>query len=221
VRLRHELDRIPLWRGQDVGVKQLTEDMARYLYLPRLRDTDVLIKAMEDGLARLNWRDETFAYAEALNEKHQRYEGLQAGKAVRVLTDGRSVLVQPAVAAAQIEAEERERNKITDPTLDDKVPPETKPGGKEGKKPEVAVKPPPKLTRFYGAVKLDPARPIRDAEKVIQEVVQHLTALVGADVEIRVEISAEYLVGLPEKLVRDLTENCRALKFESCDFHQG
>ena len=43
VRLRHELDRVPLWRGNHVGVKQLAEDMAKYLYLPRLRDDDVLL----------------------------------------------------------------------------------------------------------------------------------------------------------------------------------
>jgi hypothetical protein len=76
----------------------------------------------------------------------------------------------------------------------------------------------PQPTRFYGSVRLDPARPVRDAEKVIQEVVQHLTALVGADVEIRVEIQAHYPDGLPEKLVRDLTENCGALKFDCCEF---
>ena len=34
-RLRMELDRVPLWRGDDVSVKQLAEDFARYLYLPR------------------------------------------------------------------------------------------------------------------------------------------------------------------------------------------
>ena len=45
IRLRHELDRIPLWQGNHVGVKQLCEDMARYLYLPRLRDDDILLGA--------------------------------------------------------------------------------------------------------------------------------------------------------------------------------
>src|SRR5690606_25763702 len=39
VRLRLELDRVPLWRGNDVLVKQLVEDFATYLYLPRLRDS--------------------------------------------------------------------------------------------------------------------------------------------------------------------------------------
>ena len=42
VRLRHELDRVPLWRGDHVVVKQLAEDVAKYLYLPRLRDQEVL-----------------------------------------------------------------------------------------------------------------------------------------------------------------------------------
>jgi hypothetical protein len=37
VRLRLELDRVPLWRGDDVPVKQLVEDFAAYLCLPRLR----------------------------------------------------------------------------------------------------------------------------------------------------------------------------------------
>ncbi|MCU0285905.1 MAG: hypothetical protein MUF15_05855 [Acidobacteria bacterium] len=49
IRLRMELDRVPLWRGNGdhVGIKQLAEDFARYLYLPRLRDSNVLISAIQ------------------------------------------------------------------------------------------------------------------------------------------------------------------------------
>jgi hypothetical protein len=36
-RLRMELDRVPLWRGQHVAIRQLIEDFAKYIYLPRLR----------------------------------------------------------------------------------------------------------------------------------------------------------------------------------------
>ena len=50
-RLRMELDRVPLWRGDHVAVKQLVEDFARYLYLPRLSDPAVLLSAIRDGLA--------------------------------------------------------------------------------------------------------------------------------------------------------------------------
>ena len=35
-RVLMELDRLPLWRGNHVSVKQIAEDFARYIYLPRL-----------------------------------------------------------------------------------------------------------------------------------------------------------------------------------------
>ena len=46
---------MPLWRGDSVSVKQLADDFAQYLYLPRLRDTDVLLAAVRDGVAAITW----------------------------------------------------------------------------------------------------------------------------------------------------------------------
>ena len=105
VRLRAELDRIPLWAGNHVSIKQLAEYMARYLYLPRLRDEQVLLAAIQEGVASLMWQAETFAYAEAWDEQRQRYQGLRAAQATRVIVDDRSLLVKPDVAAAQLNAE--------------------------------------------------------------------------------------------------------------------
>ena len=48
--LRKYLDEIPLWRGDHVGIGQLIEDFARYLYLPRLNNPQVLIQAISSGL---------------------------------------------------------------------------------------------------------------------------------------------------------------------------
>ena len=106
VRLRHELDRVPLWRGDHVGIKQLAEDVAKYLYLPRLRDQDVLVEAIREGVARLTWQSETFAYADGWDEQKKRYKGLRAGQSIRVLVDAGSLLVKPDVAAAQMEADD-------------------------------------------------------------------------------------------------------------------
>ena len=50
--LRRELDRVPLWRGDHVTVKQIVDDFAQYLYLPRLQTPEVLHSAVADG-ARL------------------------------------------------------------------------------------------------------------------------------------------------------------------------
>lgn len=52
-RLRMEFDRIPLWRGEHVAVRQLVEDFAGYLYLPHLKDSGVLLQAIGDGVSRL------------------------------------------------------------------------------------------------------------------------------------------------------------------------
>ncbi|MGV2334825.1 MAG UNVERIFIED_CONTAM: hypothetical protein LVR18_12140 [Planctomycetaceae bacterium] len=87
VRLRTELDRIPLWAGNHVGIRQLSEYMARYLYLPRLRDEQVLIAAIRDGVNSSTWRADGFAYAECWDEGRNRYQGLKCGTVARVIID--------------------------------------------------------------------------------------------------------------------------------------
>jgi len=94
--LRYHLDRIPLWRGDDVNAKQLWEDFCRYLYLPRLRDESVLKSAIADGAGSLLWRDETFAYAERKDEPTGKYAGVKAGdRPTTVTLDGHSFVVHP------------------------------------------------------------------------------------------------------------------------------
>jgi predicted AAA+ superfamily ATPase len=225
VRLRHELDRVPLWRGNHVGLKQLCEDIARYLYLPRVRDDDVLLAAVRDGVERLTWESETFAYAEGWDEQRQRYKGLKAGKAGRILIDADSLLVRPEIAAAQIATEEEARAAVTGAAAGGSGGPVTSsitdlPGvGQAGGAP--AVEAPPELRRFHGSVHVDSIRLGRDASRIAEEVVQHLSGIVGANVEITLEIQCELPEGASEKLVRDVTENCRTLKFTDFGFEEA
>ena len=67
---------------------------------------------------------------------------------------------------------------------------------------------------------MDPVRLGRDASRIAEEVVQHLSGIVGATVEITLEIQAELPDGTAEKLVRDVTENCRTLRFTSFGFEE-
>ncbi len=224
IRLKHELDRIPLWeKDRHVSVRQLCEYMARYLYLPRLRDDQVLIAAIRDGLDRLTWTSETFAYAEGWDEKTGQYKGLRAGGQVRVLDDATSLVVKPEIAHAQMEAEQKAKEEmkvVKDPKLDDDGltvgPPDDK---EDGDQPHVHTTPKP--NRFHGTVRLDPIRCGRDASKIAEEVIQHLTALVGAEVEVTLEVHAKLRDGADEKLVRDVTENCNTLKFTNYGFEEG
>jgi hypothetical protein len=74
-----ELDRVPLWRGNHVAVKQLVEDFARYLYLPRLKDSSVLLHAISDGVNLLTWTGR-FAFADSFDEAAGSLPGLRGGR---------------------------------------------------------------------------------------------------------------------------------------------
>jgi hypothetical protein len=73
--------------------------------------------------------------------------------------------------------------------------------------------PSPSPKRFYGSVKLDALRLRRDAGQIADEVIQHFTSLAGAEVEITLEVQVSIPEGVPDNVVRTVTENCRVLKF--------
>jgi len=54
-----------------------------------------------------------------------------------------------------------------------------------------------------------------DASKVADEVITHLAGLLGAQVKVTLEIEADVPAGVPENVVRTVTENSRTLKFDT------
>ena len=69
-----------------------------------------------------------------------------------------------------------------------------------------------KPKRFYGSVVLEPTRMGRDAGKIAEEVIAHLSGLVGAGIAVTLEIQANIPEGAPDNVVRAVTENCQTLK---------
>jgi hypothetical protein len=67
-------------------------------------------------------------------------------------------------------------------------------------------------------VTLDPERAGRDAAQIASEVIAHLTGLVGSQVRVTLEIAADVPNGVPENVVRIVTENGRTLKFDAQGF---
>ena len=104
-RLRMELDRIPLWRGDHVSVRQLVDDFARYSYLPRLREPAVLLEAIRNGLSLMMWEQDSFAYADGYDDGAGRYRGLQSGPRGALTDSDPGLLVRPEVARKQMNAE--------------------------------------------------------------------------------------------------------------------
>jgi hypothetical protein len=60
----------------------------------------------------------------------------------------------------------------------------------------------------------------RDIDKITQEVLQHLSGLVGAEVDITLKVHAKFADGVPEHIVRTVTENCRTLRFKDVGFEE-
>jgi hypothetical protein len=69
-------------------------------------------------------------------------------------------------------------------------------------------------------VTLDAARMGRDAGRIAEEVIAHLAGLVGADVTVTLEVEAVIPEGVPDSVVRTVTENSRTLKFRSQGFEK-
>jgi predicted AAA+ superfamily ATPase len=222
-RLRMELDRIPLWRGDHVAVRQLSEDFARYVYLPRLRDPSVLAAAIQDGLGLLLWRQESFAYADAYDEARGRYRGLRCGQRVDTVHEGSDgLVVRPEVALRQQEADQASAAAGADTTTAGTAGESGL--GEQGEQVSDAFSTDSAVTakprRYYGTVKLDAARVGRDAGRIAEEVIAHLSGLVGATVTVTMEIEALAPDGVPDNVVRIVTENSRTLKFTSHGFEK-
>ena len=219
-RLRMELDRVPLWRGDHVSIKQIVEDFARYLYLPRISESAVLLNAIRDGIGLLIWEQDAYAFADSFDDEAKRYRGLRGGQVVSLPdADAPGLLVKSDIARRQLDAESAQSTSGGKDAGAGTGGESTGPGGGSGPG-EGPSDPAPQPTRFHGTATLDAERVGRDASRIADEVIAHLSGLVGAKVTVTLEIEAEVPAGAPDHVVRTVTENSRTLKFTSQGFEK-
>lgn len=148
-----------------------------------------------------------------------RYRGLRFGQLISIHDSDPGLLVRPEVARRQRDAE------IAPPP-----PPPVEGGdGRTDPPPPIGPKPGPgpgprpraTLRRFYGSATLDPTRVGRDAARIAEEVLSHLTGLVGVSVKVTLDIEVQLPEGAPDHVVRTVTENSRTLKFDQAGFEES
>ena len=93
-------------------------------------------------------------------------------------------------------------------------------GGSSSGEVPAGTPPVPRPTRFHGTATLDSERVGRDASRIADEVIAHLSGLLRAKVTVTLEIEAEVPDGAPDHVVRTVTENSRTLKFTSQGFEK-
>ncbi|MFC3098119.1 DUF499 domain-containing protein [Alteraurantiacibacter palmitatis] len=201
-----------IWNGKPhLSLRDLREYLNRYIYLPRLKNQDVLIRSVQSAVAGM--LPGPFAYAERWDEAAGAYLGLAIDHAnnAMVVIDGDSVIIKPDAAEAH-------RPKPAEPSATDFGAPQagapTMPGEQAHALPTSTPTPSERNpTRFSGVVAISPDRPARDMHQIVEAIVEQLTTLPGSKVTLRLEIDAEVPGGLDRAKVRTLIENANTLGF--------
>jgi hypothetical protein len=203
LKLDNELAR--RWADGHVAASTLWDDFAKYVYLPRLRDQEVLVATIEAGPASVTWQTDGYAVAVGIDEATGRYLSLATGSHPGAIAPT-ALVVRPEFAIGQQE---------TDP--DDVQAPGKGPRPAGGREPGTDQTPEPSLqpvAQFRGSVVLDVNRPIKHFGDISKEVLDHLAAQVGVELDVRVEITARKPDGFSDGVIRTVSENARTLKFD-------
>jgi len=211
VRLNRDLEKY-IWADKPhLRLADLWEFHNRYVYLPRLKDKQVLTKSVLGAISQAIGGP--FAYAERFDDKTDKYEGLviEQGGNTPVVIDSDSVIVRPKIA-------EENRPEPIGTGKDDDGDTSTTEG-----QPQPGDGEPPKSgdgstgerlpTRFQGTVIISSERPARDMHQVVEAVIEQLTTIPGATVELKLEIDAEVPGGIDKGKSRTLLENASTLGF--------
>lgn len=205
-RLDRELQKY-IWNGKGhLGLKDLWEYLNRYIYLPRIKNRQVLINTVKAAITGM--LPGPFAYAERWDEATQKYLGLAISTAnsAQVVIDSDSVIVKPEVAESH-----RPKTEGEQPTSGGALPdmPIAPPNGGGSTKPAEEKLP----TRFLGTVMISADRPAKEIHQIVEAIVEQLTTLPGSEVTLKLEIDAEVPSGLDRSKVRTLIENATTLNF--------
>jgi predicted nucleic acid-binding protein len=201
-----------IWNdNHHLSLKEIWEYLNRYTYLPRLKNREVLAKAVQTAISGMVAG--SFSYAERWDEKSKNYIGLaiEGAMNVSVVIDNDSLIVRSDIA-------EKFRPEPTGAGKGDgqgeKTPEGTPvPGGVGGKQTDDGAKTEKLPTRFQGTVMISSDRPALDMRQVVEAIIEQLTTISGATVELKLEIDAEVPGGIDKAKSRTLLENASTLGF--------
>jgi hypothetical protein len=193
------------------------EDSLRYLYLPRLKNRDVLSRAIRAGSASKDF------FGTAYGQTDGKYDGFKFGDA-GIQIDGTLLLIEPNVAKAYQEAQKPAPNPVSptgggfsgQPSGTGAGPGATRGNGTEVGKAGTLVSSAPKS--FHGAVDVPAATAKMRLVQIADEIVSLLASDPNASVKVVVEISADFPDGVKDTVKRAVSENANSLGLKSADW---
>ncbi|MDE0268154.1 MAG: DUF499 domain-containing protein [Acidimicrobiaceae bacterium] len=231
VRIRMDINRHDMWseRG-DMAVEELWQRYARFPHMPRLANRGTLTAAISDGVANLDWQNETFAYADAHN--NETWVGVHTCQHITPTPAG--LIIRPDSLPAPTQPE------VTTTTEPDAVPGVGAAGavgtggvvgaggvagiaaGPAGASPLVAgtavTEDTKQPTKFYAQFNLDPVRCIKQLGEIADNINAHLSSHLDTEMELVLEVRAQNPSGFADNTQRTVSENATSLNAESSEF---
>ncbi|NCD25338.1 MAG: hypothetical protein EOL86_07080 [Deltaproteobacteria bacterium] len=196
------------------------DDGQKFHYLPRLRNRQVLEKAVQAGAASQDF------FGCAYGQKEDGFEGFQFGSG-NVQVDGTLLLIEPGAAKAYEEKlaeearREREKYKPVDPV--EPTPVNEKPPVIPIIPPAINVASPvdppkPQANAFHGCAEISAGSAKARLTELAEEIIAVLAQDPNAEIRVNLEIHAEYPDGVSDQIKRALTENSRMLGLKMAEW---
>jgi len=218
--LKNDLGKVWQPNQPHVPVRQLREWFAQFAYLSKLRDPQVLARAISEALER---SDNDFAIADRFDEAKAEYVGLKSNRLVDVDLNSDMVLVRRGIADGQ-----------TAKHAPTSVPAGNGGGGttvtatsqgEHGQPPGVGnplgggtVAPRRQPRRFYAKVTLDPNRPTPTVSNIAQSILSELDRARGTTITLTLDIDAETPEGFADDVVEIVKANAESLRISDFGF---
>lgn len=198
--------------SSEVRIKTLWEDLAKYLYLPRIKDVDVFLRTIEQGISS----KEYFAYA--ADKNGDQYVDFKFGTNTGIFYDESGILI--SVDAANSYQEQLDKKLVGNGVSagDDNTPSGVS-TPKQGAKGSSTATDTPKSHRFFGQKELDTRRGGMECAQIIENIIAHLEK--ESNVKITIDIEAESPNGFSEAVVRTVKENSNQLGLKNYNFEES
>ncbi len=186
------------------------EDTMRYLYLPRLKNRDVLVHSIRTGAASRDF------FGTAYGQTGETFEGFQIGSA-NIQFDDTLLLIEPDAARAYEEATR------PIPATPPPTPGKPEPGVAGSSVPPLpttagTIPSLPKPRLFHASHEVPAATAKMHLVQLADEIVKALCSDPNASVKVVLEISAEFPNGVSDQVKRTVSENARSLGIKTPDW---
>lgn len=215
IHLRNTLKAL-YWKDDRPAIRAMVfwEDSQRYLYLPRLKDREVLGQTIRGGAASRDF------FGTAYGESAGHFAGFQFGVGGGQLDDT-LLLIEPGTAARYEEAHRKPAapvtpsppgGSVTPSEAYSPIPPDCEVVTGEAGQPSAKAK------SFHGTAQITANTAKTRLVELADEIIAVLCADPNASVNVTLEISADFSNGVADGVKRAVSENARILGLKNADW---